>query len=343
MPKRYAVVTGVFSPPPERSNTHGMRPVSALPSHAELEPIHGHLAPKLEALRTACVHPDDPPFLQDVEAVFSGDQLDLPQLPEDLARVRLVLADPDAGPRELAEAIRPNPVVSARFLAAGTSAYYAGRHPPQTLEDAIARVGMRQAVAWVMAIVSQSTIFNPLGYRFEAKQIFRHSLATSINARLLAEMSADHLALDAFLGGLIHDFGRVHLLALAGGHDGTGPERGAPSRSFLDRLSDETHAELSGLLAQHWKLSSPLISAVLDHHLVSPEPAEDDPDELILTRLLHAGDQLAHRMIDSMEIQEDQEVDAQTIDLVGSYEVLERVVEEARQAYEALETALGDD
>lgn len=305
----------------------------------DIEPIRTQLDSAIDQLALATSHPDDVPFLAELRNAARGDGLELPQLPEDLARVRLVLADPGAGPRDLARAIRHNPVVAAQFVALANSAYFSGRHRIEHLDEAIVRVGMKQAAAWVTALITEAALFLAVGYRHQAKEVFRHALASAVNAQLIADLHVPSYSADAFIMALLHDFGRVYILAIAGGQDiETSVDRGAPSTSMLERASDTLHAGFSALIARSWAFDKKIVSAILDHHAALEEASDDDSDTLLLTRILQAADEMGHRMIDA--VWENERPDPTTIDLLGTFETIDELLEDAQAAYSAFESVL---
>lgn len=306
---------------------------------ADVEPIRTQLDSVVDGLVNACAHPDDPAFLDELRAAARGSGLEVPQLPEDLARVRLVLADPESGPRELARAIRHNPVTAAQFIALANSTFFAGRHRIEHLEEAVIRIGMRQASAWLTALLAKAALFAPHCYTHQAQKVFLHSLATAINAEMIAKTSRPELASQAFVAGLVHDFGRVYVLAIAGGQDKVrSANRGAPSTSMIERASDELHAGFSGLIARGWAFEPQVVEAVLDHHADLGPRVDGESAPVSLTRILKAADDLGHNMIEATATPAD--LDDETVDLLSAFDTIEELLEEARIAYESFESVL---
>ncbi|MEQ9497675.1 MAG: HDOD domain-containing protein [Deltaproteobacteria bacterium] len=314
-------------------------PLVACEPTDDVEPIRTQLDSAIDALEQTAAHPDDPAFLEELRCAARGTGLEPPQLPEDLARVRLVLSDPNAGPRDLARAIRHNPVIAAQFIGLANSAFFAGRHRIEHIDEAVVRVGMKKAAAWVTAIIAKASLFMSVGYRTQAREVFRHSLATAINAQLVADTLLPSASAEAFTVGLLHDFGRVFVYAIAGGqYAEASKDRGAPSASMLMRAADELHAGFSGLIARTWAFDHRVVAAILDHHAPLKPLDEDEPDELRLTRILQAADELGHRMIDN--ISDPELSNPTTIDLVGTFDTIDELLDDAREAYEAFESAL---
>jgi putative nucleotidyltransferase with HDIG domain len=120
---------------------------------------------------------------------------------------------------------------------------------------------------------------------------WKHSLTVALIARDLAQRLDNGQAESAYLAGLLHDVGRLALLAAA-------PEHchalfGAMDDSALCDVEQQrleiTHTEAGAWLLGRWRLSSDIIDSVLYHHVDSAQLPEVQP----LTRTLHLAHQLA--------------------------------------------------
>jgi HD-like signal output (HDOD) protein len=307
---------------------------------ADVEPIRTQLDSAIDALVDCCAHPDDPAFLEELRDAARGRGIEMPQLPEDLARVRLVLSDPEAGPRKLARAIRHSPVTAAQFIALANSTFFAGRHRIEHLEEAVVRIGMRQSATYLTAILAKASLFSPVGYAHQARRIFLHSLATAVCGEMIARTSNPDLAHAAFIAGLMHDFGRVYVLAIAGGQQ---PERsvnrGAPSASMIERASDALHAGFSGLVARGWAFEPSIAAAILDHHSDLGPLEDDESAERRLTRILRAADNIGKAMMEA-NFTAPEDLDQDTLDLLSAFDMIDELLEDARIAYESFEAVM---
>ncbi len=302
---------------------------------ASIDPVRTHLQSAVDRLAQAASQPGDVALFDALRDAARGIGFDPPQLPEDLARVRRVLADSDAGPRELARAIRHNPVLGGQFIALANSAFFAGRHAVEHLEEAIVRVGMKTSVAWITALVAKAELFDATGFRHQAKEVFRHALAAAVNAQLIADSTRPALSAEAFTVGLMHDIGRVVVLAIAGDSERA---TGAPTPSTLVRASDELHAAFSALIARDWVFDDAVVAAIRDHHAVLDPIVDGESDALRLTRILQAADDLGHRMIDVIDVPV--EPAPATIDLIGTFDTIDELLEDARTAFDAFDSAM---
>ncbi len=102
----------------------------------------------------------------------------------------------------------------------------------------------------------------------DLRGFWKHSLVTAEIARLIAEKMGDVSVEEAYLAGLLHDVGRLALLAVA-------PKEYALSFLAEDdenlcaleqRTLQITHAQVGASMIEHWKLDSFLADSVLYHH-----------------------------------------------------------------------------
>ncbi len=334
----------VVLPPRQSRAAEPARPVraAALPPMAFAGEAAEQVARDLFAAAATISDPNDRLFVSTLIRAVKNEGVELPAMPEDVIRIQRVLANPDCDARELARAIKHDPALSTRFVSVANSPLYRRAERTNTVEDSVVRVGMKQATSLVLAIVSKAKMFRVADDAAAADRLHRHALAAGVAAKLIAPNA--EVENDAFLGGLLHDLGRVFMLSVASNQyrDSRGQSRVRPTT--LDYLVDKLHAGFSGLVAERWGFSQPLVHALLHHHL----PEEGGADLVILvppfaeelTHTLACADLIAH-----LVLEEDLDADREAA-LVGMLEKIgagepEEVVVDTKDAYEALQYELG--
>lgn len=116
---------------------------------------------------------------------------------------------------ELADIIKLSPPLSARLVGLANTAYFHGRHPVHTVNDAITRIGLRMVKGLTLAVLLSSPFKPESVPNFPVKQYWREAVMTATCASQLA--SHMHLAdrpfkEEVYLAGLLHNLG---LLVLA--------------------------------------------------------------------------------------------------------------------------------
>ncbi|SHH54940.1 HDOD domain-containing protein [Massilia sp. CF038] len=193
----------------------------------------------------------------------------LPVMPQILFKVIEHLQADDQGMRELAALVGTDPGLTARMLAVANSPAYGRGGRESDLEQALATLG----TSMILQLAIGASVVRTLG-RFphagslDLRRFWQQSLSAAVIARELARRMGYRQPEQAYLAGLLHNVGRLALLASA-------PQEYAANFGARD---DEalcaaeqgsmqiTHAEAGAWLIARWDLDSALADAVLYHH-----------------------------------------------------------------------------
>lgn len=210
-------------------------------------------------------------------------------------RILARLSDPTVAARDIATVIDGDPALAARVLRVANSAYYGASRAVATVERAIVLLGL-DAVRGIAAAAcldrSMPRGAEPSPVDFEA--LLRHSLTTAAAAEDLARRCRPALAGDAFIAGLLHDFGVTVQVRL----DRAGVEAlcaALAAEPSLDVIVEEhsrvrvTHEQCVATIFEVWRLPAALVSAVRHHH----RPADATAEHRDLASLVHLADWLS--------------------------------------------------
>ncbi len=194
----------------------------------------------------------------------------LPVLPQVAMRVTERMQSPTATLHEISELIRSDIGLSTKVLRLANSSYYSIPGGVTEIQKALQYLGFN-TIAQIVLTSSVFGAFKTQGVReFPLSQFWIHSFAVG----QIAEIAARSLQLknpsDAFIGGLMHDIGKLILLEL-------NPEQltkivhhaNEHQVSFIaaeEALGFQNHIELGIVLARHWGLPDALISGIMYHH-----------------------------------------------------------------------------
>ena len=196
----------------------------------------------------------------------------LPPFPRAVTRFIALLSQDDAGAGQLADVVGMDPALSAAILRLVNSAGYATGTRIDSVTQAILRVGTERlkALAYTIGVGA---------YMKGARRQKAHHLCWqhSIACAFLAQEIAAAFGTDrdrAYTAGLLHDVGRLALLA------GYPKEYSAlVTTSIEDSLGlvdaeramfDIDHCEAGAYLASDWGFSEDLREAIVQHHAVLP-------------------------------------------------------------------------
>ena len=216
----------------------------------------------------------------------------LPALSPAVNRLLGMLAKRDVDLTGLARTIQADPSLTGHILSAANSAFFNRGAQVQSIEQAVTRLGLTK-LRRIALSKSVSRIFRglrtPDGWSMTRFQL--HSAATGAAAEILCEFLPVEDPDSAFLGGLMHDIGKVliacgqpsQFLEIEGMVASTGRNQAEFEREILGT----DHAELSGLAVAKWELPFPLSRAVAHHH--NPESAREF-GQVSMSRVLQAAD-----------------------------------------------------
>lgn len=130
-----------------------------------------------------------------------------------------------------------------------------------TLETAIARIGMEELMQVVTASGFGATAMRQGPLSVLRRDAWRRSLLSAMFCRELAPrrgLDADQ----AFLGGLLHDFGAVVTLACVEAL----PEAPKMPEHAWQKVVDDLHVELGMIVAARWQLPELIADVIANHH-----------------------------------------------------------------------------
>lgn len=193
----------------------------------------------------------------------------LPAMPQILIKLIGHLQADDLGMPELAALIAQDAGMTGKVLAvANSSAYHRGNRSAN-LEQSLVSLGTDMIKTLVISESVFQTFNNfPHSGSTDLRAFWKNSLTAAVLARELARRTGYAHAEEAYLAGLLHNVGRLALLA-------TAPREYAFNFTARDdedlcaveqRTLQITHTEAGAWLIERWQLDSFLADAVLYHH-----------------------------------------------------------------------------
>lgn len=193
-------------------------------------------------------------------------------LPEVTVRIIEVVEDPKGTARDLHDVIKKDPALSAKVLKVVNSAFYGLPGQVASVDRAIVLLGL-SAVKNIAIAASISRLFNgsQRSDLFDARELWRHSLAVGVAAKKISQMAGDPAGHEeVFLAGLIHDLGLlIERQAFGTQLNDVVRTKLDTGENFLEierRIVGTTHQELGEGLTTRWKFPRHLRAAVGFHH-----------------------------------------------------------------------------
>ena len=216
----------------------------------------------------------------------------LPAMPQTLLKLLHLCQTDDAGMAELAELIGSDVSLMAKVLTIANSAAYHRGGPKVGLMQALSTLGADMIKTLVISeSVFQTFSSFPHSGSTDLRDFWHHALTTAVMSRALAKKMAYPFVEEAYLAGLLHDVGRLALLAAAP-NDYSQNFR-AKDNLTLCEVEQETlqisHTEAGAWLVERWNLGPVIADGVLYHHENADRLASAHP----IVRMVHLAHWLA--------------------------------------------------
>ncbi len=140
---------------------------------------------------------------------------DLPPLPTLVSQILQILSRPDTPLEEIEAIISKDQALVAKLIQVGNSALYGGMQKVSTLRQVLTRLGLKTIRNLVVAASTRSFFMqNRKGMRLWGQYLWQHAIESALAARRLAESIQYPEPEEAFIGGLVHDIGKLVILML---------------------------------------------------------------------------------------------------------------------------------
>jgi putative nucleotidyltransferase with HDIG domain len=227
---------------------------------------------------------------RDVTRVVN-DLRDLPALPSVVVDLISAFGRDDIDVTTLADKMSMDQGMAAKILRIANSSFYGLPSKVKTVRQAVLVLGFDNARA--LAVASKVIVLFGGAHQDRVAEFWRHSIATALCARSLAR----HAGLDqdaAFIGGLLHDIGRLVLVA---GHPDAYAQvvawrtaHGGDWQEAEQAVLGIDHVDAGVALADHWNFSNTMRQAIAYHH------APDIHGAGFLAAIVHVANAIVHAL-----------------------------------------------
>ena len=199
-------------------------------------------------------------------------------LPPVAAKVLKLLEDDNIDVRDIAKVIETDAPLTIKLLRVANSPLYAVRNEVTSVQGAILTLGLNRLTNIVLGVSIFSKFLNltrgPAAMLM--KKFWWHSSCTGIVAKSLAKRVNPHFKENEFIGGLLHDIGKLALLQFD-------PDKYSKVVATIEQgdITDvEAENEVFGVdhiiageaIAKTWKLPQEIITIVAQHSTPDTNP-----------------------------------------------------------------------
>ncbi len=215
---------------------------------------------------------------------------DLPTLPAIAMEVNKMLQDYDTSIKKLSDRIEKDQAMVFKILKLVNSAFFGLRSKVSNIPNAVILLGfntVRNAIVTVSILDAFSV--EDVSKGFDITDFWKHSVAVAVTSRYIAERTKLHIPDDCFIGGLLHDIGKIILAQyFQDSFKKIYKSTQENNLTFYDAEKNEfpvNHAQIGGHLAKKWQLPAGLVDSIRYHHDV-----RKSANDLNLLMIIHVAD-----------------------------------------------------
>lgn len=208
-----------------------------------------------------------PELSQKLTAAVDG----MPAFPKSVQRILELTRDVNSTPKDLVEVIDKDPVVTVKILKVVNSAYYSLPKQITSIGHSVVYLGFNTIKNLALSIAAIGMLPKDNASGFDVQQYLLHSLATAGLAKQLAGKVKDADPMDCFIGGLLHDFGKVVFAqfmpnefraALA-----ISQTNGTSLHAALQQTIGADHVIVGAMLVEKWRFAPHLVETIRHQHV----------------------------------------------------------------------------
>lgn len=210
----------------------------------------------------------------------------IPSFPQSIKQVLDLCDNPDSNVSSIAAHVEKDPALATNILKLANSGGFLTGKKVNNIQQAVAITGIQNLRQLAMAHSSR----NILEHQYKIYESFwQHAEKCAAYSRMLArKLGFLKLADSVYLGGLLHDLGKIILLALdpdeIGKIQGINMGRSQDSSAILEEISlGLSHANVGASLASHWNFPEDIQAIIRHHHSVYTS----NPEYIIEVSLVH--------------------------------------------------------
>ncbi|MBF0119483.1 MAG: HDOD domain-containing protein [Desulfobacterales bacterium] len=209
---------------------------------------------------------------------------ELPTLPEIFYKLNSVINDPRSSANDIEKVISKDSSLTLKVLKMANSSFYGLKTKIDNISRAILSLGTTEIGMLAIGLTFVSYFKDIPNELVDMESFWRHSIACAIASKTIASSKSVPGSERFFIGGLIHDIGRLVLFKFHPANVREAMLYARQNNLFLyeveDQLLNAKHSTIGRLLVKKWKLPVSIENMITFHH--KPTNAQDPIDPAII-------------------------------------------------------------
>ena len=214
--------------------------------------------------------------------------------PTIIAEVLSLIDQESSSAAKLSNIILKDPNLTARILRIANSPFYGSRQEITSVNQAIMIIGQNIIKCLLLSI----SVYNGIATRDSAEseeleKLWQHLLETAVATKNAAQIVNYSVVDEAYVAGLLHDFGRIFLLQYFPDESRKAVQLTQEDKEYLEaerEVLETDHQEVGKYIAECWHLPQSFVDIIGNHHL---EGKIDIDDMSLLSKLVLFADTLS--------------------------------------------------
>ncbi|PZN28545.1 MAG: hypothetical protein DIU71_15845 [Proteobacteria bacterium] len=226
-------------------------------------------------------------FVAELAREVSNGRVELPSFPEVAVRVRKVLADEDVSNEQIARVVGSDAGLAARvFTLANSAAFNPSGRTVTDLKGAINRIGHNNvrtaAVSFAIAQLRRASELQEIAG--ELAKLWKEATLAAALAHAIASRVRVANADEALLAGLLHNVGKLYILARANRH-----AQLFKDPETLAHVIRDWHANVGKAIVENWEFPEHIVEAVAEHENLDRDAASPDMTDVLTVAVTMAA------------------------------------------------------
>jgi putative nucleotidyltransferase with HDIG domain len=223
-------------------------------------------------------------FIASLLEDLKNNKLELPTLPQVAANIGRVLDNPRSRSKDVAQVVSTDMALSARLIHVANSPLVRSTRRIENVHYAIIRMGSTMVRNVITSfLIRQLFRSKQRALQMRMTAIWNHSAYVAAISHVLASRFTNFQTDEVMLAGLLHDIGKLPILAKAAKLPAMKNNENA-----LDMVLSKLHPALGRAILETWKFPADIVNAAAEHENIDRCSKALDYTDVVIVANLHS-------------------------------------------------------